>query len=176
MQFSQEDKKLNAEKQHQSIKESETGRLKPEPGRVEVERDIERKTEQEDVTKKEKDRSLQDTKETTTAVPQPTPSVPVTPSKTAVRQQVENILEEDLQEIYQRMDDKSKKRFKNEGEKTASKIEILLIGTRVKVNSIFKLIKKWLRVIPGVNKYFLEQEAKIKTDKLILIKKDQDQE
>jgi hypothetical protein len=29
-----------------------------------------------------------------------------------------------------------------------------------------KLIREWLLIIPGVNKYFLEQEAKIKTDKI----------
>ena len=32
---------------------------------------------------------------------------------------------------------------------------------------ILKLIRSWLKLIPGVNKFFLEQEAKIKTDKIV---------
>jgi len=32
------------------------------------------------------------------------------------------------------------------------------------------LIKKWLLLIPGVNKYFLEQEAKIKADEIVKMK------
>ena len=29
------------------------------------------------------------------------------------------------------------------------------------------LIREWLKVIPGINKFFLEQTVKIKTDKII---------
>jgi len=28
----------------------------------------------------------------------------------------------------------------------------------------------WLKILPGVNKFFLEQEAKIKTDKILALK------
>ena len=36
---------------------------------------------------------------------------------------------------------------------------------------IIDVIKKWLSIIPGINKFFLEQEAKIKTDKIMELKK-----
>ena len=36
------------------------------------------------------------------------------------------------------------------------------------VASMMELIYEWLRMLPRINKYFLEQEAKIKTDKLVM--------
>ena len=80
---------------------------------------------------------------------------------------VEQILEEDLKEIYLKMDPEKQKEFKIKGEAVTFKISQLLRNTRVKVRQIFKLIIGWLSLIPGVNKHFLEQEAKIKTDKLL---------
>jgi hypothetical protein len=38
---------------------------------------------------------------------------------------------------------------------------------KVNVKKVRDLIIKWLRIIPGVNRYFLEQEAKIKSDRLL---------
>jgi hypothetical protein len=43
-------------------------------------------------------------------------------------------------------------------------------SAKFKVKAIVDLIKKWLAIIPGVNKFFLEQEAKIKTDQIIALK------
>ena len=65
--------------------------------------------------------------------------------------------------------------FKIKGEETAGKIRELLKSTHIKVKKIFRLIYEWLRLLPGVNKFFLEQEAKIKTDNIVLIQKEQDQ-
>jgi hypothetical protein len=39
--------------------------------------------------------------------------------------------------------------------------------TAIKAKEVLKLIVIWLRFIPHVNKYFLEQESKIKTDKIL---------
>ena len=33
--------------------------------------------------------------------------------------------------------------------------------------AVMELVYEWLRMIPKINKYFLEQEAKIKTDKIV---------
>ena len=44
-------------------------------------------------------------------------------------------------------------------------------GEKVKVKEIVKLIIEWLKIIPGASRYFLEQEAKIKTDKILKLKK-----
>jgi hypothetical protein len=60
--------------------------------------------------------------------------------------------------------------FKKVGEETVVKINKLLLETKVKVNKIVALIRKWLKLIPGVNKFFLEQEVKIKADKIMRIK------
>jgi len=86
---------------------------------------------------------------------------------------VEKILEEDLGEVYFKMSPDKQQAFKVKGEETTLKISRLLQNARIKVRQIFKLIISWLGIIPGVNKHYLEQEAKIKTDKL-LIARDQE--
>lgn len=83
---------------------------------------------------------------------------------------IEGILEQDLQDSYFKMEPDLQKKFKTEGEKTATKIEKILKRTEVKIKKIFKLIFNWLNIIPGVNKFFIKQEAKIKTDKIIKLK------
>ncbi len=81
--------------------------------------------------------------------------------------QIENILESGLEEIYLRMSPEKQQKFKAVGEQTAQEINKLLDSAKVKVKQIIDLIKKWLSLIPGVNKFFLEQEAKIKADKIM---------
>ncbi len=63
-----------------------------------------------------------------------------------------------------------KQKFKIKGEETAWEIRKLLKATHVKIKKIFRLILEWLKMLPGVNRFFLEQEAKIKTDKIITLK------
>lgn len=58
--------------------------------------------------------------------------------------------------------------FKATGEVVANKITDMIIYGKAKVKEVWKLIGEWLRVVPGVNKYFLEQEIKIKTDKIMM--------
>ena len=91
-------------------------------------------------------------------------------TKSALHQSVENILEEDLEEIYLEMNPDSQEKFKIEGEKTTQQIMALIHKTKATFKKIFKLITNWLKIIPGINKFFLEQEAKIKTDKILKIK------
>ncbi|MCX6785979.1 MAG: hypothetical protein NTZ18_03975 [Candidatus Komeilibacteria bacterium] len=92
------------------------------------------------------------------------------PAAVQLTRQVESILAEDLEEAYAKMPRAKQQEFKTQGEETARKIAKLLISAKVKVKEIFLLIFKWLRIIPGVNKYFLEQEAKIKADRLLALK------
>lgn len=87
------------------------------------------------------------------------------------QKQVEKILESGLEEIYSELSNDKKKEFKIVGEQTAAKINLLLNKTKIKIKDIINLIKKWLLLIPGISKYFLEQEAKIKADDIIKIKK-----
>lgn len=82
---------------------------------------------------------------------------------------VEDILEEDLEELYKRLSPQKQQEFKKTGEEITSKIAQMVQFARVRVKDILALIRQWLRIIPGVNKFFLEQEAKIKADKILAL-------
>lgn len=96
------------------------------------------------------------------------PAAPAVKSPNLIK--IESILEEDLRDAYLSLDPVLQQKFKAEGEKTATKIERLLSEAKVKTGKILNLILAWLRLIPGVNQFFLNQEAKIKTDRLIKMK------
>lgn len=85
---------------------------------------------------------------------------------------IEETLAKNLDDIFLGMPPEKQTEFKVKGEETAKKVNELLRETTVKVKKIVSLIKKWLSIIPGVNKFFLEQEAKIKTDELMRMKRD----
>jgi len=105
------------------------------------------------------------------AATKPHPVTPVVLSYQEQRAQaIDAILAEGLHEIYLKMDVKSQSEFKKRGEETVRKINALLDKTKVQANKIINLIRAWLKLIPGINHFFLEQEAKIKTDKIIRIK------
>lgn len=86
------------------------------------------------------------------------------------KEQIEKILEKDLEDIYLNMSSEKQKEFKIAGEKTTEEINNLLDKAKIKIRKIISLIKEWLSIIPGINKFFLEQEAKIKADAIIKIK------
>lgn len=88
-------------------------------------------------------------------------------------EKIEQILEEDLGDVYLQMTQEEQREFKGKGEETASKIRILIQQFKLRAKEILKLIKDWLTFIPGVNKYFMEQEAKIKTDKILEMAEEQ---
>lgn len=101
------------------------------------------------------------------------PPPPLPPSappvvKDEVTQEIESILSEDLTDLFLKMNPEQQEEFRAKGEETASKIRVLLSSAKVGVKKILGLITEWLKFIPGVNKFFLEQEAKIKTDKILL--------
>ncbi len=91
------------------------------------------------------------------------PEIPKDP----VLKQVEEFLSEDLLELYAEMPPVAQAQFKSKGEEVAFKIKAMIEGARIVAKEVLELITSWLRTIPGVNKFFLEQEAKIKTDKII---------
>jgi len=109
-----------------------------------------------------------------TYVPPPTAAQPAPVSQVTAKSPevaaVEKILEKNLQDVYSRMTPDQQLRFRQTGEATASKIVELMRAVKIKVGAVAQLIVKWLRLIPGVNRYFLEQEAKIKTDKILALK------
>jgi hypothetical protein len=86
--------------------------------------------------------------------------------------QIEGILSEGLEDLYTQLPDKRKEEFKQKGEETARSIEKILATAKLHAQKIVGLIVSWLKMIPGVNKFFLEQDSKIKTDKLIELRKE----
>lgn len=104
------------------------------------------------------------------ATPASAPAGGITVSPAKRQKQIENVLSQGLEKIYLSMTLPKRREFKLAGERTAAEINRLFDKARVKIGRIVKLIKKWLSLIPGVNKYFLEQEAKIKADEIIKMK------
>lgn len=95
------------------------------------------------------------------------PYAPITDEPYRKYKQIEKVLEEDLGEIYNNLTPQDQKIFKTKGEETARSIfQLVYHKTKVKVKKIIKLIRNWLKAVPGINKFFLEQEAKIKADKI----------
>ncbi len=84
--------------------------------------------------------------------------------------EIENILSQGLEEIYLELPLDKQILFQKQGEETASKILVLMQEVRVQVAKVLQLIRDWLKIIPGVNKFFLEQEAKIKADRLLALR------
>ena len=89
-----------------------------------------------------------------------------TPAKDAVTLRVEKILEEGLGPLYASLPDSAKPKFKQKGEVAANEITGMVRSLRFQAKRALQLIRDWLLTIPGVNKFFLEQEAKIKVDML----------
>ena len=129
-----------------------------------------------DETKTEK---IVEQKPETTTEKQPETALPTTPvSKTTTSQdidaqgqtqlkQVESILSAGLDNIFLTMDSATQVRFKAKGEETTQQINNLINSGKIKLKKVIELIIEWLRIIPKVNTYFLEQEAKIKADAII---------
>jgi hypothetical protein len=99
------------------------------------------------------------------------PVVSITSPDLERQKQIDQILSEGLDEIFLSLTPTEQKKFKEEGDKTVLKINELLTQAKVKVKKIINLIKMWLKIIPKINSHFLEQEAKIKADKIIKLKK-----
>ena len=84
--------------------------------------------------------------------------------------QVESILEVNLSDVFKRLTPEEQQEFKKKGEETSELINSLLDNAKVKTKKILLLIKEWLRMIPGVNKFFIEQLAKSKLDEIMKLK------
>lgn len=165
------DKKNNQEiSSSPSESEKEDLDKRPESERPGIERVEKEKAIEEERTP---ERKIRVEKRREGEIPKPAPPLvsakPLSAVKSKTYQEIENILAENLWNVYQNMDEVHKRIFKQQGEEVASKIEKLISEIKIKVKEIFRLIKEWLEIIPKVNKFFLEQEAKIKTDKIVAI-------
>lgn len=101
----------------------------------------------------------------------PSPSAP--PVKDEATKKVESVLEEGLEETYRALDAPTQKKFRDEGERVVREIAGMLKKAKMKARKILELIRGWLRIIPHINRYFLDQEAKIKTDRIMHLSDDE---
>jgi hypothetical protein len=100
---------------------------------------------------------------------QPVMPLPITEEEKRVIE-VERVLSEGLHDLYMSLPPAEQQKFKMEGEKAAREVAGLLGQVKVKIDQIISVIRRWLTTIPGVNKFFIEQESKIKAQKLLLFK------
>ncbi len=98
--------------------------------------------------------------------------VPQQVSKTQLQLDIEDILADDMKELYLSLSPEKREQFKKQGEKTAVHIEVLLKSVKIKISEILHLIRTWLSLLPGVNTYFLEKEVKIKTEQILELKEE----
>jgi len=80
---------------------------------------------------------------------------------------IESVLEEGMKEIYISLPEEKKKEFKSKGESVARQINAILHATKKKMGEIISLIISWLKIIPGVSRFFVEQQAVLKAQKLL---------
>lgn len=81
--------------------------------------------------------------------------------------EIEEILLKDLDAFYQDLSETLRENFLQKGREASLKIQELLQKTTLNIKKIIRIIADWLKVIPGINKFFLEQEAKIRADRII---------
>ncbi len=102
-------------------------------------------------------------------------SVAAHSSATATRQRsidpevlgIESILASGLDDFFMHLSPPHQLAFKTEGETAALKIQEALHKPATRIKDIVRLIIDWLKGLPGINKFFLEQEAKIKADTIM---------
>lgn len=106
---------------------------------------------------------VKEVQEAPSTAPVPAASVPKDP----ILKEIEDILAQDLGEMYAALPQEKKIAFKAKGEEIATTVQTMFETGKVRVKKIIDLIRSWLRMIPGVNRYFVEQESKIKADRLV---------
>jgi len=90
--------------------------------------------------------------------------------------QIENIMEEGLDEAFMALPVIKQQQFKMKGEETAFKIQAEMKKKNIQMKKIFRYLLDWLSFLPGINKLYLRQEAKIKADQVVRLKRQKDME
>ncbi|MBP9762969.1 hypothetical protein KBD34_05145 [Patescibacteria group bacterium] len=93
------------------------------------------------------------------------PAIAIPPDKVA--EDVDTILKDGLEEAVAAMPEDAKQRFWQKGKEIGALVADMVRHYKVEVKRVLHLLKEWLISIPGVNRFFLEQEAKIKTDRIL---------
>ena len=85
---------------------------------------------------------------------------------------VERELEEGLWDVYRDLPPDARQQFKAEGERIAHVVRDGIAAGTLVARRLIELITAWLKMIPHVNKWFLRQEAKNKTDDLMRLSRE----
>lgn len=88
------------------------------------------------------------------------------PKKDSMTMKIESMLEEGVENDFKKMLPQQQAAFMREGEELAERLKAMRGSGKFDAGLANKQITRWLRGIPDVNALFLEQAAKIKTDKL----------
>lgn len=92
--------------------------------------------------------------------------------KSEARHEIESVLADGLVDVYKTMTPQEQVAFRQKGEEVAIAIEQMMTQFRATTKKVITLIREWLRMIPRVNRFFLEQESKIKTDDIIKLQRE----
>jgi hypothetical protein len=101
------------------------------------------------------------------------PSVPGAPAASIstelspLAREVDAVLEEGLATIYATLPRENQDQFRNTGKVLVQKIEVTINQSNLKLKRLIQWLRSWLKIIPGINRFFLEQELKIKSDKIM---------
>lgn len=87
--------------------------------------------------------------------------------KSPLQVKVEEVMANGLDTTYQSMTPEQQDKFRKKGEEVAKAIEDLTAKLKLTARKVLLLLRSWLKLIPGINKFFLEQEAKLKTDEIM---------
>lgn len=90
-------------------------------------------------------------------------------AKDELQTEIEEVMSKDLTDVFLNLPEDKKESFRIAGEEASVMIKTMIESGKIQVKKILEIIRDWLRIIPGVNKFFLEQEAKIKTDAILKI-------
>ena len=85
--------------------------------------------------------------------------------------EIESTLAEGLEDVFKNLPPNLKPAFKAKGEEVALTIKSWMDEAKIVAQKVLKLIREWLGMVPNVNKYFLEQESKIKRDHIMALAK-----
>lgn len=134
----------------------------------ELPKNVEASIEQSDATEIQQERGADETENPPVDIvlqtPVPPPPQPL--KKDPIQIDVEAVLSENLAEFYKSLPADKKTEFKNRGEEVANQVVGMIRSGIMQVKRVLEMIRSWLKLIPGVNNFFLEQEAKLKMDKI----------
>lgn len=104
----------------------------------------------------------------------PTPVArPTVVAKTPLREDIEDALADGLQVVYAALTPAQQGVFRQHAERLAVMLEAMIASGKIDLKLAHERIVAWLKLIPKANTFFLIQEAKVKTDAIIALLRQQ---